>query len=272
MEQLLMNLALNARDAMLQGGKLLIETSNVELGVSHALKLGDIGSGSYVRLAVTDDGVGIKKENLEHIFEPFYTTKDIGKGTGLGLATVYGIVKQNNGGIYVQSEEGEGTTCELYVPAFKGREEKPDSQKTKEKLATGTETVLLVEDDQNVRKLAGSVLTSLGYTVIEAGDGEEAEEAVGKYHDEIDLLLTDVVMPGINGSELASRITKSHPALKVLFMTGYTENSMVLQRLASQEVNLLHKPLTPMSIAGKVREVLDMENNRPSGYDFIKDE
>ncbi|MEN8136477.1 MAG: ATP-binding protein [Thermodesulfobacteriota bacterium] len=253
MEQLLMNLALNARDAMPQGGKLLIETSNVEVEVSH----GDIGPGSYVRLVVADNGVGIKRENLEHIFEPFYTTKDIGKGTGLGLATVYGIVKQNNGDIRVHSEEGEGTTFELYVPAFMGRDEKSDIAKIKEDLAVGTETVLLVEDDSSVRQLVSSVLVSLGYTVIEAGNGKEAEKTVAEYHDKIDLLLTDVVMPGMSGSELASRLAKSHPSLQVLFVTGYTEDSMVLQKLASQEVNLLHKPLTPISIAGKVREILD---------------
>ncbi len=262
MEQLLMNLALNARDAMPQGGKLLIETSNVEVGDSQARKLGEIGSGSYVRLAVTDDGIGISSENLEHIFEPFYTTKDIGKGTGLGLATVYGIVKQNNAAIYVQSKEGQGTTFELFIPAYKGEVKK--SAPLDEKLATGTETVLLVEDDPNVRKLTGSVLTSLGYTIIEACDGEEGAKAADNYHGKIDLLLTDVVMPGISGTELASLLAAKNPSLKILFMTGYTENTMVLHGLTSQEVNLLHKPLTPTSIARRVREILDMESMSPS--------
>ena len=250
----------------------MFETSNIEIEDVLGQKLGEIGAGNFIKLAVTDDGVGISRENLEHIFEPFYTTKDIGKGTGLGLATVYGIVKQNDGAIYVQSKEGEGTTFELYFPAFKEQKDTSDIGKVSEELTPGTETVLLVEDDPNVRKLVSSVLTSLGYTLIEAGDGEAAEKVAEKYHKKIDLLLTDVVMPGINGSELAARLVKSHPTMKVLLMTGYTENTMILQGVASQEVNLLHKPLTPMSISNKVREVLDMENINQSEQDLLAEE
>ena len=261
-EQVLMNLALNARDAMPEGGRLIFSTSNADLMSSPPQKHQGISPGKYVKLVVTDFGNGMTNEDMEHIFEPFYTTKAIGKGTGLGLATVYGIVKQNKGYIFVHSEPGKGSTFSLYLPAIEGVVKDLDKEVTKEDLAPGTETILLVEDEERVRKLIKGVLSSLGYKILEADSATLAEEIFTKYQDDIDLLFTDIIMPGITGVKLARRISKKKPDLKILFMTGYRDNDIIQDLDLGSGANLLHKPLTPISIAQKVREVLDIEQGK----------
>jgi len=195
-------------------------------------------------------------EVLEHIFEPFYTTKDIGKGTGLGLFSVYGIVEQSNGKVFVHSGIGKGTTFEIYLPACEegGGLDRPTGQ---DHLVPGKETIVVVEDEKRVLKLIDGVLTSLGYKVHAANTAAEAEKLIAEYHEKVDLLFTDIIMPEMNGVELAARISKTNPDLKVLFMTGYTDIEILKKLALDDDANLLHKPLTPISIARKIREVLD---------------
>jgi len=258
MEQVLMNLAVNARDAMPKGGRLTIETANVELGEdyfrSHAMRP---RPGPYVRLAVTDTGVGMDRETRSRIFDPFFTTKTPGKGTGLGLSTVYGIVEQSGGFIEVSSEPGRGSTFKIYLPRV---EEKARRITRKEKsfhLFGGSETVLLVEDETSVRGLAKRVLEDCGYRVIEARDAKEALEAAVRHQGEIDLLLTDVVLPGMNGGEVAEQLKEGRPDLKVIFMSGYPDD-VVLHQIGTREgFHFIEKPFTPEDLARKVRAVLD---------------
>jgi len=255
-EQILMNLSLNARDAMPRGGELVIETANVTVDDSGAARHREIEPGDYVRLSVTDTGTGIAKGDLNHIFEPFFTTKELGKGTGLGLATVYGIVKQSNGSIYVYSEPGTGTTFKIYLPALRGAVENRVESADRE-APRGTETILVAEDDPRVRQFVVTVLTGLGYTVMEADNGREAEKLCTKHRDQLDLLLTDVVLPGLRGGELARELTAAGTGPRVLFMTGYTDNSMVHLDILERHAPLLQKPLTPLSVAKAVRQALD---------------
>jgi PAS domain S-box-containing protein len=258
MEQVILNLVVNARDAMPSGGKLTIETSNAELDEAYAHTHVGSKPGRYVMMSVSDTGQGMSPEVRERAFEPFYTTKEKGKGPGLGLSTCYGIVKQSGGNIWAYSEVGRGTTIKIYLPRL---EESPEEMTVKPEateILKGTETILAVEDETEVRKLVAEILKSQGYTVIEASDGEEAEkvarENAGK---KIHLLLTDVVMPGMSGRELATRLGRQHPNMKVLYMSGYTDNAIVNHGVLEEGVNYIQKPFTLDALAGKVREVLD---------------
>jgi CheY-like chemotaxis protein len=252
-----MNLVVNARDAMPNGGKLTVETSNIELDEGYASEHVTVKPGKYVMLAVSDTGVGIDAEAQTHIFEPFYTTKGAGRGTGLGLSTVYGIVKQSGGYIWVYSEVNRGTTFKLYLPCVSGGVI-PDSIGMKNnKVGYGRETILLVEDEHAVRELARTVLESHGYSVIEAVSAEDAQELASRRGGKIDLLLTDVVMPAMSGRDLARRISAQSPQTRVLYMSGYTDNVIAEGGVLEAGMSFLQKPFSPRALAAKVREVLD---------------
>jgi len=253
--QILMNLAVNARDAMQKGGTLTIETSNLNID-ENTFKHKAQPKGSYIQLSVRDDGIGMNNKTKKHIFEPFFTTKEAGKGTGLGLATVYGIVKQSKGFIWVDSKVGEGTTFTLDFPRTDkaAKVVKPERVKT---IPQGTETILLVEDEEQIRKTSMEVLETLGYKIIDAKDGEEAMRVAESYKGDINLLLTDVVMPKMNGKDLAKKIKSIHPELSILFMSGYTDDIMSRHGVLEEDVHFLGKPFTPMTLAVKVREALE---------------
>lgn len=260
-EQVILNLAVNARDAMPEGGRLTIETANVELDKAAAHPPAVLSPGKYVMLAVTDNGCGMDAETQAHIFEPFFTTKEKGKGTGLGLATVYGIVKQSGGYVWVYSEPGRGTSFKVYLPRIedeqtaRGRDNKIEAKA----LPRGSETVLLVEDEKGVRELAREYLELTGYTVIAAEDGHTALELAAMHVGPIQLLMTDVVMPGISGRELAGRVKTIRPEIKVLFMSGYTDQAVVHHGILDTDAALLQKPFTMAALAAKLREILSTE-------------
>ncbi len=256
-EQVILNLAVNARDAMPQGGRLLVETANVHLDEAYAVRHLEVTPGRYVMLAVTDSGVGIDPETLEHIFEPFFTTKSSGKGTGLGLSTVYGIVKQSGGHIWVYSEVGQGTTFKIYLPVAETAEQPSIPETPAEKPGKGWETILLVEDDEDLRTFIQQALSQYGYEVLSAAHGQEALEVSRNYPHVIHLLLTDVVMPQMGGYELEARLTATRPALKVLYMSGYTGNSPLLREAQSRGHAFVQKPFKVAALAAKVREILD---------------
>ncbi len=256
-EQVVLNLAVNARDAMPRGGILTIETADVELDESYALEHAPVQSGSYVMLAVADTGTGMSAETKSHMFEPFFTTKGKGKGTGLGLATVYGIVKQSGGYIWVYSELGRGTTFKIYLPRIDGSAEEAKRRSAAVRPAGGSETVLLVEDEEAVRALSRSILESYGYRVLEAEGPHAAMEMAQRHETPIQLILTDVVMPDMDGADLVSRLAPLHPEAKVLFMSGYTDDAVVRHGMITEGGHFLQKPFTPASLAAKVREVLD---------------
>jgi PAS domain S-box-containing protein len=256
-EQVILNMAVNAKDAMLNGGKLTIETANTELDEAYARNHLAVAPGRYVMLSVSDTGVGMSPEVKERIFEPFYTTKEKGKGTGLGLSTVYGIVKQSGGNIWVYSELGQGTTFKIYLP----REEEP-LEEIREKvvngeLPLGSETVLVAEDEEEVRKLVVRILEKQGYKVLEASQGEEALFISKKHEEPIHLLVTDVVMPGMSGRDLSERLTSLRPEIKILYMSGHSDSAIIHHGVLERGVNLLQKPFTPEALARKVREVLE---------------
>jgi PAS domain S-box-containing protein len=254
--QVIMNLAVNARDAMQDGGKLLVETRNIEVDASQARHLPDLRPGSWVMLAMIDTGCGMTGEVRAHLFEPFFTTKAQGAGTGLGLPTVYGIIKQSAGHILVDSEPGRGTTVRIYLPAT--LEEKPAAKpRGSQALKRGWERLLLVEDEEPVRRIARAALEAHGYEVHQAANGEEALELYEQLDGKIDLLVTDVIMPGINGRELADTLKGRHPGLRVLFVSGYTESAALPDGLLGGETAFLQKPFTPSSLAKKVRQLLD---------------
>jgi len=256
-EQVIMNLAVNARDAMSRGGKLTIETANVELDNAYAREHVSFRPGSYVMLAVSDTGCGMDAATQARIFEPFFTTKEVGKGTGLGLSTVYGIVKQSDGNIWVYSEPGRGTTFKIYLPRVEGAVETVEPGVAPARAVRGSETILLVEDDHAVRVLARSVLQAHGYTVLEASQGKEALFLSGQHEGPIHLMVTDTVMPGMSGRDLAERLKPSRPNMKVLFMSGYTDKAIVHHGELVPGTAFLQKPFTPDALARKVREVLD---------------
>lgn len=256
-EQILVNLAINARDAMPSGGNLIIETSNKYLDESYCAKHTGVTPGSYVMLAVSDTGSGISEEIKKHIFEPFFTTKPKGKGTGLGLATIYGIVSQSGGTIEVYSEIKKGTSFKIYFPAIMEKPEKIQRQGAIKALPGGKETILLVEDDKSVRDLAAKVIRKLGYHVLEACDGQNAFMVSQMYGGKIHLLFTDIIMPGMNGKQLGERMKKIIPDLKILYTSGYTENAIAHHGVIDQNINFLSKPYTPSSLAEKIRNTLD---------------
>ena len=257
--QIIMNLVVNSRDAMPQGGNLTIKTANADLNENYFREHGIKETpGPYIMLAVSDTGSGIDKETQEHILEPFFTTKEVGKGTGLGLSTVYGIVKQSNGFIWIYSEPGKGTTFKVYLPKVKGDAEPEEKEQTPVDDLGGSETVLIVEDDNRLLKLAQKILQSYGYRILEAENGEEALK-IGKEHEgPIHLLLTDVVMPSMGGREAADRLQPLYPQMKVIYMSGYTDNAIVHHGVLEPGLNFLGKPFTPESLVRKVREALDV--------------
>jgi PAS domain S-box-containing protein len=256
-EQVILNLAVNARDAMPQGGKLTIETQNVYLDNQDVRWHTAIQPGNYVMLAVSDTGCGIDAETQMRMFEPFFTTKEQGKGTGLGLSTVYGIVKQSGGHLWVYSEVGKGTTFKIYLPRVDGVTERDEPRTTQAELPQGRETVLLTEDEEQVRQMIRMILEMGGYRVLEAASGEEALAIYKQHEGQIDLVMTDVVMPKMSGRELAQSLEVFHPGIKVLYMSGYTDDAIVRHGLLDQEIAFLQKPFTPDAVMRKVREVLD---------------
>jgi PAS domain S-box-containing protein len=256
-EQVLVNLILNARDAMPQGGKLTIETSNVDLEEKHESKRSLIPAGRYVMFAMTDTGCGMNEETQSHIFEPFYTTKELGKGTGLGLATVYGIVKQSGGFIWVYSEHGHGTTFKVYLPRVENSVMPLRPSRRQMDACKGTETVLVVEDAEPLRALIREFLKFGGYTVLEAENGNEAIQIAGAFGGPIHLLLTDVVMPRMGGQQLAEQLMSIRPAMKVLYMSGYPSDGIANSGILSAGVVLLEKPFTREILSRRVRQVLD---------------
>jgi len=261
-EQVLMNLVINARDAMAGGGKLTIETSDVVLEESYVVEHFGAASGPHVLLAVSDTGTGMDRETQARIFEPFFTTKELGKGTGLGLSTVFGIVKQSGGNIWVYSEPGGGTTFKVYFPQVNDADIEP-LEVLQLPVLNGTETILLVEDQDEVRRVAHRILTRFGYHVIEARNAGEALLTCEQYPRTIHLLLTDVVMPLLGGRQLAERLVQIRADLKVLFMSGYTENAIVHHGILDAGIEYVQKPLVPDALARRVREVLDTPARPP---------
>jgi len=255
-EQVIVNLVVNARDAMPRGGKVTIETRNIDLDDSYVRAHAYVRPGEHVCLSVSDTGTGMDAETRSRIFEPFFTTKGPAKGTGLGLSTVYGIVKQSGGSIEVYTEPGRGTSFKVYLPRVFGSEERAAPQ-ARRPAPSGSETVLLVEDEEAVRRLARLVLEKIGYTVLEAGSAEEALSLTADSAHRVDLVLTDSVMPGMSGPELAQRLRTERSNLKVLFMSGYTDDAIVRHGLLDAREAFLQKPFTPDLLARKVREVLD---------------
>ena len=256
-QQVIMNLAVNARDAMVDGGTLDIETMNGEINEESSASLQSAAPpGRYVLMSVTDTGQGMDETIREHIFEPFFTTKEVGKGTGLGLSTVYGIIRQSGGWIDVQSEVGVGTSFKIYFPRIDSFPA-PERDAIGTPIEKGTETILLVEDQDVVRSFAVAALKQNGYNVIEASDGDKAMAIAQEHPGQIHLLLTDVVMPGMNGKVLSERLKELRPNLKVLFISGYTADVIADRGVLDRSVALLHKPFNSDELGAKVREVLD---------------
>jgi PAS domain S-box-containing protein len=263
LEQVLMNLALNGRDAMPGGGTLTFETSNVEIQGDDEGRWAGVAPGRYVRLAVTDTGIGMTREVREHAFEPFFTTKLPGKGTGLGLATVYGILQQSGGHVRVESEPGRGSTFTVYLPLATAAEAPPSLAGPAGPTPRGHEVVLVVEDDDEVRRLVRRILQRHGYTVLEAPDGRKALEFVTAHTGPLDLVLTDMVMPELSGRLLAEHLAVQRPGLRVLHMSGYTDDEFVRRGLLDSGMRLLEKPFTVEGLARAVRAALDEEPARP---------
>jgi CheY-like chemotaxis protein len=258
-EQVILNLAVNAKDAMPNGGKLVVRTANAVMNELEAARRPPMFAGAYVLLSVADTGHGMDPETKAHIFEPFFTTKEIGKGTGLGLATVYGIVKQSGGFIWLQSAPGQGTTFEIYLPQTSQSPAQTAKETKQSAVAGGTEAILVVEDEAGVRDLACEFLRSSGYTVLEANDGVEACEISARFHGQIAMLLTDLVMPRMGGPELANRLHLTRPAIKTLFMSGYSEYAGASKEQNSAETTVLQKPFTKRTLLEHVRAVFDKQ-------------
>jgi CheY-like chemotaxis protein len=273
LEQVLMNLATNARDAMPNGGLFTIETSIMEVDSGFVTTHGYGKPGSYVMISVTDTGIGMNEETREKIFEPFFTTKEVGKGTGLGLAMVYGILKQNEGFINVYSEPGKGTTFRIYLPLITAAAEEGQREIEAEYPKGGTETILVAEDDPSLRKLTVLVLEQMGYTVIIANDGEEAVTKCIENKDRIELLLFDIIMPKKSGKEAYDEIRKVMPNVPVLFASGYSPVMLQEKALIEDGAALVYKPLSPQTLLKKVRAMLDRKsetnNSLNSGEGFL---
>ncbi|HWY05461.1 MAG TPA: PAS domain S-box protein [Candidatus Acidoferrales bacterium] len=255
-EQVIMNLVVNARDAMPEGGRLVVETCNTDLDANYAVDHVSVRPGRYVMLAVSDTGVGMDRQTVAHIFEPFFTTKESGRGTGLGLSTVYGIVKQSGGYIWVYSEPGKGSTFKVYLPRVDEVPEAVGAAQIAPRAQRGTETILIVEDEEAVRELIQTVLAEKGYDVIPSRDPQHAEQIAARFAGEIHLLLTDMVMPGTSGRELAERISAKRRGIRVLFMSGYTDNVITSGGMLEEGLAFLQKPFSPAALVQKVREVL----------------
>jgi signal transduction histidine kinase/ActR/RegA family two-component response regulator len=257
-EQVIMNMVINARDAMPNGGKLTLETANVSFDAESVERYPELKPGDYVMLAITDTGIGMSEAVRVRVFEPFFSTKAVGEGTGLGLSTCYGIIKQSGGHISVYSEPGRGTTFKIYLSQFESQPKTPVRRSASPDLPRGTETILLVEDDPALREMATTLLRRLGYTVLAAANGIDALN-LRQQHDtgQVDLLFTDVVMPQMSGKELSERIQALNPRTRVLFTSAYTENAIVHQGILNPGVALLQKPFTPNALALKLRAVLD---------------
>ena len=256
-EQVVMNLAVNAKDAMPNGGKLTVETANVDLDEAYACSHIDVIPGHYVMLSVSDTGIGMTSEVREQVFEPFFTTKETGKGTGLGLSTVYGIVKQSEGHIWVYSEPGKGTTFKVYLPKAEGPLDSIDRKVLIGELPHGSETILIVEDEEGVLKLTVDLLTQHGYKALGARNAEDASRLGEQHKGPISLMIADVVMPGIKGPELYGSLASVHPEMKVLYMSGYTEDAIALHGVPEKGMNYIQKPFSMEGLTQKVREVLD---------------
>jgi len=262
-EQIIMNLVVNARDAInarndaKMNRKIIIETANVYLEESSEFIDEEFQKGVHVMLAVSDTGIGMDEQTKEKIFEPFFTTKGVGKGTGLGLSTIYGIVKQNKGQIHVYSEPGQGTTIKVYWPSSQSGKQIKLDHMPDEKVYTGNETILFVEDDDGVREFAVTALRSLGYSIFEATDAMDALKMVEKEHISFDLLITDLVMPEISGKELVDRLSVRKKNLKVLFTSGYTDGNIAQNGFLNKGINFIHKPYSVQQLSVKIREILD---------------
>jgi len=256
-DQILANLAVNARDAISEVGAITLRTGNVVIDDSVRAETPEFIPGEYVLLTVSDTGAGMSKEVCENIFEPFFTTKDLGKGTGLGLSTVYGIIKQNDGFIYVASEPGKGTAFKIYLPRFRAEIAEVPSDEAVARRATGTETILLVEDDETILNLSRTILANLGYTVLATRAPGKAIQLVREHPGELHLLITDMVMPGMNGRELAEQLGAIRPNLKRLYMSGYTADLIAHRGILGRGVNFIQKPFGNDELAAKVRQVLD---------------
>lgn len=256
LEQVIMNLVVNAADAMPDGGYLTIETSRKDLDASYAQTRQGVVPGNYALLSVSDTGSGMDEHTCKNIFEPFFSTKGE-QGTGLGLATVYGIVKQHGGNIWVYSEPEKGTTFKIYLPLAQDMEIKPAAGRDKENNLAGTETILLVEDNEQVRELARTVLKNKGYKVLAAANGEKALTTVAGHEGKIHMMLTDVVMPGLNGKDLFLKVSKTHPGIKVLYMSGYTSNVIAHHGILEKGIQFIQKPFTVNGLAERVRQLLD---------------
>jgi CheY-like chemotaxis protein len=256
-----MNLAVNARDAMPRGGTLTIETNNVELGEEYSRDHISVRPGPYVLLAVSDTGVGMDPETRAHLFEPFFTTKGQGRGTGLGLSIVFGIVKQSGGNIEIYSEPGQGTSVKVYLPLVdQGTVVEPEHLQFAS--TRGSETILLVEDEEMVRKLVRETLEREGYRILDAAGPLEAQKIARSHNGTIHLMITDVVMPKMSGRELADRLVRERPDLKVLYMSGYTDSAVVNNGVLDGDMEFLQKPFSPAVLTRKVRQVLEIADGK----------
>jgi nitrogen-specific signal transduction histidine kinase len=262
MEQVILNLVVNARDAMPRGGQLAVSTANITLDEAHPQKPGDFCAGPYIVVSVSDNGMGMDVETLDHIFEPFFTTKELGNGTGLGLSTVYGIIKQSGGFIEVSSQVGAGTTFKIYLPALCESVDLLEINLSEAEPLWGSETILLVEDEEILRHLIKEALQLNGYRVLEAQNSREAIMLCERHTEPIHLMLTDVVMPQMNGRQLAQRLARLRPEMKVIYMSGYAEDVLFRQGVLDPSITFLQKPFRQYEMTAKVRQVLD---SRPVG-------